>query len=185
MSDLAPKLAVSGRRRRAFTLLEVLLVLALIGLLATVLITGGTQLLNREPTSPDDIFWAAVQEARKMALKSETDAVLRFVDEQDKGKSFVITCGGTTKQFAVPKAGDLQITFLLPQTGGNTIMIAGTVLETEKLSAVTFYSDGTCQPFRTQFFRNGSAHIVSIDPWTCAQVLTTTDANGNPLPPSS
>ena len=175
----------SGPRRRGFTLLEVLLVLALIGLLATVLITGGAQLLNREPQSPDEVFWAAVQEARKMALKSETDAVMKYVDDPEKGAAFVVQCGATTKQFSIPKPGDLHVSFLSQQKGGQVIMVAGTVLETTKIETVTFYGDGTCQPFKIQFYHNGAAHIASIDPWTCAPVLTPTDSNGNPVNPTS
>jgi general secretion pathway protein H len=165
-------------RRYGFTLLEVLLVLALIGLLSAVLVTGGMQLLNNQPTSPDEVFWSAVQEARKMALKTEGDVVMRFVDDRENGKAFVVTAGGTSKSFPIPKAGDLEITFLAQQKGGAVIMIAGTVIETQKVDSVTFYADGTCSPFRVQFYRAGAVHLASIDPWTCAPVLTTDENQG-------
>ena len=163
--------------------MEILLVLALIGLLSAVLISGGAQLLSRTPLSPDEVFWSAVQEARKMALKSESDVTMRFADDKDKGKGFIVTNGASTKTLEVPKAGDLEVTFLVPQKGGRSIVIAGTVIETQKVEVVTFYADGTCSPFRVQFFKNGAAHITSIDPWTCAQVLTSADGNGS-LPTS-
>lgn len=169
-----PPRAATGRR--GFTLLEVLLVLALIGLLSAVLVTGGTQLLNHEPTSPDEVFWAAVQEARKMALKSEGEVVMRFVDDREQGKAFVVTSNSASKSFPIPKAGSLEITFLAQQKGGTMIMIAGTVIETQKVDSVTFYPDGTCSPFRVQFYRDGAVHLASIDPWTCAPMLTTDDA---------
>lgn len=164
--------------RRGFTLLEVLLVLALIGLLSAVLVTGGTRLLSTQPSSPDDVFWAAVQEARKMALRSDGDVVMQFVDDHEKGKAFTVTGNGTTKTFPIPKAGDLEVTFLAQQKGGTIIMVAGTVIETQKVDAVTFYSDGTCSPFRVQFFRDGGVHLASIDPWTCAPMLTSDDSSG-------
>ncbi len=173
------------RRSRGFTLLEILLVLAIMGLIASVLVGGAARLLTDRPVSPEEIFWKAVQEARKMALKNNDDVGLQFVsDDASKSKAFVVTDGNETKQFPVPAADNLEINFLAAQpTGGNMIMVAGTVLETQKV-AVTFYPDGTCTAFRTQFFRNGDAHIVSIDPWTCAPVLTPADPN-NPSAPST
>jgi general secretion pathway protein H len=156
----------------------VLLVLALIGLLSAVLIGGGAQLLNRKPMSADEIFWASVQEARKTALKQEADVTLKFVDDKDRGKTFVITGAEGAKTMPVPNPGDLEVTFLSAQKGGNMIMIAGTVIETTKMESVTFYADGTCTPFRVQFFRNGATHTTAVDPWTCAPVLTAADASG-------
>ncbi len=151
--------------------------LALIGLLASVLVGGAAQLLNNRPKSADEVFWASVEEARKMALKSGEDVTMKYVDDKDSGKAFVLTNGPATKVFAIPQAGDLEVSFLSQQKGGPMIMVAGTVIETKKVDAVSFYGDGTCSAFRVQFFRNGATHIASIDPWTCAPVLTTADAN--------
>ena len=178
--DAARIASRSGARgRRGFTLLEVLLVLALIGLLASVLVGGAAQLLNNKPMSADDVFWNAVEEARKMALKSDGDAVLTYQDDQEKGKAFVVTGASGSKSFPIPKPGDLEVTFLSGQKGGNLIMVGGTVLETQKIPSVTFYADGTCTPFRVQFFRNGATHAAQIDPWTCAPMLTPSDSTGS------
>lgn len=157
--------------------MEVLLSLAIIGLIAAVLVGGGAQLLNDRPVSPAEVFWSAVQEARKMALKSERDVSLRFANDKDKGKIFIVSNGESTKELPVPAAGDLEFTFHSQQKGGNLIMVAGTVIETAKIESVTFYADGTCSAFRAQIFRNGSAQMITVDPWTCAPVLTPTDPN--------
>ena len=168
-------------------MLEILLVLAIMGLIASVLVGGAARLLTDRPVSAEDIFWKAVQDARKMSLQSDREVSLQFVtDDTTKMQAFVVSNGIQTKQFPVAmKAGDnLEVSFLAAQpTGSNVIMIAGTVLETQKVN-VTFYPDGTCTSFRAQFFRNGDAHIVGIDPWTCAPVLTPADAN-NPGTPST
>jgi general secretion pathway protein H len=182
------------RRARGFTLLEVLLTLAIIALLATVLIGGSARLLSEQPVTPHEMFWKAVQEARKTALKTEHDIRLKFDKEK---KQFVLIDGfaptriatdGVTieevplKQFPIPGVGaDFSFDFLPPPSKGGSgrlIMVGGVIVDTQTISYVTFYSDGTCTPFRAQFMRNGASSTpLSIDPWTCAPVLTPADAN--------
>ena len=172
------------RSQAGFTLLEILLSLAIIALLGAVLIGGSARLLNDQPTSADDVFWAAVQEARKTSLKAGHEIRLKF--EREK-KRFVIVDGlapsvlasdGFTrvetplKEFPIAAAAsDLEIDFLVPTKGGNMILVRGVLLESQPAKFVTFYSDGTCSPFRLQIFHNGAAHTLAIDPWTCAPVL--------------
>jgi prepilin-type N-terminal cleavage/methylation domain-containing protein len=58
-----------GDPAAGFTLLEILLALAVIGLLSAVLIGGSARLLATKPLTPDDVFWKAVAQARKDALE--------------------------------------------------------------------------------------------------------------------
>ena len=75
-------------------------------------------------------------------------------------------------------AGDLTVDFLGASTkGGNTILVGGVLIEAKTIPYVTFYSDGTCLPFRAQFTRGGASSILAIDPWTCAPVLLPPDPN--------
>ena len=168
---------------RGFTLLEVLLSLAIIALIGSVLIGGSAQLLNDKPVSADDVFWKAVQEARKTALNSGREVRLTFLDDKDKdkGKAFIVDDGMAKQQFPVATGptDNLEVTFLSTQKSTNSILVGGVLLETQA-TRVKFYPDGTCTPFRTQFFRNGAQHILSIDPWTCAPVLTPPDPNAPP-----
>ncbi len=180
-------------RSPGFTLLEVLLSIAIVGLLAAGLVGSSARLLSDQPVTPAEIFWKSVQEARKAALKSGHDVRLKF--EKDK-KRFVLIDGlapstlaadGFTREetplktfpiSAAAAAGDLAIEFLGGGTkGGRVILVGGVMLETQTLPFVTFYSDGTCTAFRAQFSRAGGANILSIDPWTCAPVLTPVDPN--------
>ena len=167
-----------------FTLLELLLALAIIALIGTVLIGGSAQLLADRPVTADDVFWKAVQQARKTALKSGNEIRLTFTDDRDKGRAFVVTDGEAAREFplTMPSATDLAVTFLVAQKGGSAVLIGGTLVETQRIPFVAFYADGTCTAFRAQFQRNTGVHTVAIDPWTCAPVLLPPDPNAPVAP---
>jgi len=155
--------------------MEILLALALLGLLSAALVSGAMRLINGQPTTPEEIFWQATRAARQAALKSENDVQLSF---DPKERTFVVSGPKAPQTFELPAEGELAIDFLQPPTdGGGSVLVGGQLLETRTLPFVTFYADGTCSPFRVQFHANGPAHILSIDPWTCAQVLAPPDPN--------
>jgi prepilin-type N-terminal cleavage/methylation domain-containing protein len=162
---------------RAFTILEILLVLAIIGLLAGVLIGGAARLLNDKPTAVDDIFWLAVQEARKDALRHEREVYLRFTTDPEKGSAFQVVDGTEVQNFPLPPViatRDLKVDFLPAQKTGDAVVLAGVVVETQRSKFnVIFYPDGTCTPFRLQIARANGVELLAIDPWTCAPILNT------------
>lgn len=159
-------------RRAAFTLLEILLAIALMALLAGALVSGSAQLIGDKPATPEDVFWQVVQKARQAALTSEGEVRLSF---DAKEKAFVLGDGTVSKSFPVPPSKELTVDFLSAQTGGSTVLIGGALVDTQTMPFVTFYPDGTCTPFRVQFRAGGFARILTIDPWTCAQVLARAD----------
>jgi prepilin-type N-terminal cleavage/methylation domain-containing protein len=159
--------------RGGFTLIEILLVVALIGLISWILVGGSTALMT-DKASPDDQFWKATAAARKEALEEGKSVVMTY---EGKTKAFVLSDGSQTKTLPVTGADDLVIDFHPVKSDSSSMtLIGGTVVETEPLAAVTFYNDGTCTAFRVQLRSGGAAHILSVDPWTCAAVLSKSDA---------
>jgi general secretion pathway protein H len=175
--------------RCGFTLLEILISIALIALLVGATIS----MTPRSDTSmtADEVFWKALTEARKQALTTQQDIRLGF---DPKAKAFVIGANlgaqadanastptntgagtpisvGATKTFPVQFADKLTVDFLPATKSNSSMLLGGELIETDAMPFVTLYSDGTCTPFRVQFHSSGAARIISIDPWTCAEVL--------------
>jgi len=169
MPATASRSACEGSRR-GFTLLEVLITIALIALLAGVLVVGTNRLLRSKPLSADELFWVAANATRKEALLNNRDVRLRF---DAKAREFIsLSSGGETRYpFVVKETAELD--FLVPKSAGNgsAMLIGGDLVETQTLPAVTFYGDGTCSPFRVQFKTPAGTRVQEIDPWTCAPML--------------
>jgi general secretion pathway protein H len=161
---------VKRNSQSAFTLLEILLAIALVALIATALIAGSVSLLSEKTVSADDVFWQAASQARKTALEGGSEVTLSFNDDL---KAFIIDDGTAPRQLPVPGATkDLSVDFIAAQSNGADMeLIGGTLVDSQPMPSVTFYSDGTCSPFRVQIRKTGGAHILEVDPWTCAQKL--------------
>jgi general secretion pathway protein H len=158
--------------RAAFTLLEILLSLALIAMLAGVLITGAVRLIGDKPATPEDVFWKTVQEARGLALREERDIQVTFDPAE---KVFLVHDGKKPKEMPVPAGRDLVIEFLAASSNRSTVLIGGDLVESRPIPSVTFFADGTCSPFRLQIRNGGAGRTINIDPWTCARVLPKTE----------
>ena len=169
---LARRRKACGEARRAFTLLEILLAIALIGLLAGVLVTGSVNLLSDKPATPEDVFWKAVRQSRATALTAEREVRLSFDDKQ---QAFVLDDGSAPQVLVVPPAPGLTVDFLSPSAGRSSVLIGGDLVDTQTVPSVSFYPDGTCSPFRAQFRTGGAPHVLNVDPWTCAPVLPRLD----------
>ena len=155
--------------QRGFTLLEILLVIGLIGLLAGVLVGGSARLLADRPVTVEAVFWEAAANARRKALQQDRDVSLRY---DARERAFIANAAGSETRFPVP-AGEVKVDFLPASnpSGAGLVLIAGSLVDTRTLSAVTFYADGTCSPFRVQIATGGPARTLAIDPWTCAPAL--------------
>lgn len=162
------------RPDRGFTLIEIMVVIALLGALAAILAVGTSRLLLDRGESPVEVFWQAVGEARKQALQNEVDIDLRFDNEN---QAFIASTLLGEKTIPLPASSRMQLEFLGMAGGGPTILIGGRLVETSQLDQVTFFRDGTCTPFRARLTLDGEQpEILEIDPWTCAPVLRDEEA---------
>lgn len=154
--------------RRAFTLLEVILAIALLGLVASLFITGGSEMFRARQRTMVDVFWEAVQAARLQAVQEDTTVVLRF-DEKSKR----ILWGSTDESRGLDWPGrNLEF---LPTESRDTILLGGQLVDTGGLAFVRFHADGTTDRFRVQLTdANGQITRLELDPWTAAPVLRAT-----------
>lgn len=152
---------------RAFTLLEVMVTLALIGLLGGLVAGGASALLRERPATGEEVFRSVLGKARRQAVESLHDVRLSY---SAKDKQFKLTSVDGEKPIPVEMPGELQIDFLKQQRDG-TMLVGGDLVETGNLPFVVFYSDGACTPFRVQIRTGGPARTIAIDPWTCVPIL--------------
>tara|TARA_B110000305_G_scaffold32909_1_gene32090 strand:- start:20515 stop:21051 length:537 start_codon:yes stop_codon:yes gene_type:complete len=158
-----------GRGGSGFTLIEIVVVIALMGVLATVLAVGASRLMVDREESPEDMFWFAVGEARKFALQHEIDVTLSFHNDE---QVFIAATDLGTREVPLPSQQPITLDFLGVTAGEQTILIGGSLVEANLLSAVKFFRDGTCSPFRARLEIEGKQPLVlEIDPWTCAPIL--------------
>lgn len=153
-------------RRTAFTLVEMLLALALLALLSAVLINGASGFFQSKEAKPEDNFWQAITSARMQALEHEQIVSLHF--DQD-GATLVWSWIGGQESITMPIK---ELRFLSPEKTASKLL-GGVLVETDTLPRVRIYPDGTCDAFRAELISEGQPRtILQIDPWTCAQVLS-------------
>lgn len=156
------------RRRSAFTLIEMLLVLAVLALVGTVLINAAAGFFQQREGRPEDIFWQSVNAARQLALDENQPVSLRY--DQD-GHRLVWSAGEKNDSIALT---GISLRFL-PAQQSSRLLIGGVMFESDALARVRFYPDGTCDPFRLEIkIGDAAPRILPIDPWTCAPILRDT-----------
>lgn len=169
MAATAPRFAGG---RSGFTLLEVLITLALIALLTGVLVIGTNRLLSDRPKSADELFWAAASKVRQDALLNNREVRLSL---DLKTYEFVAYSEGVETRYPFVGKTTAELEFLAAKavgTSSSSILVGGNVVETQTIPFVMFYRDGTCSPFRVQLKSRNGVRVLEIDPWTCAQMLT-------------
>ena len=156
------------RGARAFTLVEIILALAVVVLVSTLLIPGASSMLREmSGEEPEQIFWDSVVAAREQALTSNRNVELRF-DKEKRQLRWSDDASSQPKE--LPPGVSVQF---LQTLVGSSILLGGQLVETQERPVLRFYADGTCDAVRVQVLRPGAPPLaLAIDPWTCAPVLS-------------
>ena len=163
------------RRRRAFTLFEVILVIALMAVAGTLFLVSVESLGKSSPADEfEGAFWRALAQAREQALTTRRPVELTF---DAKEKSFLLDGAGGPKTVPVPaevaaKEDDLGVTFSLELPSTDFVLVRGALVTRRPVEAVMVFPDGSCQAFAVEFQLRTYKHLVQIDPWTGAEMLT-------------
>jgi len=163
-------LSPTGRRpfrpaSRAFTLLEIVVALALLGLVAGLFISAGSEMLRARERTMADIFWEAVQGARLQAVQEDTTVLMSF---DEKNRRVVWRSGGSSHELAWPGK---KLEFL-PTERNDSVLLGGQLVGTGAMPVVRFYADGCADRFRAQLTDvAGQVTRLEMDSWTCAPVL--------------
>jgi len=166
----------------AFTMLEMLLVLALIGLLSTVAIKGVSGMLSSAPPTPKEVVAQMLAASRRYALSNECTVRMSYSDEKHALEA-AADDGTELPEMPLPTGASVQ--FLPVQTTDASGGASGSVFDavagsgaSADLPYITFYADGTCSMVKVSVQAAEKPPLnLAIDPWTGGQVLTRTTLN--------
>jgi hypothetical protein len=162
--------ALPVRPRAAFTLVEIVLVVALLGFIAALFLNSAADLFRVREPRLDEVFWQGVASARQLALETNQTVVLRY-----DGEKHVLawTAGSEAAPHTLAFPG--RLVEFLPVTEQGLVLLGGQAAETGALARVQFYPDGGCDAFRAQLTdAAGKRAVLTIDQWTCAPVIAAT-----------
>lgn len=166
---------------RAFTLVEVLLVLALIGLFTGIFVVNFESLLKEsESEAVESAFWLATREARTRALVDRVPQALRY---DEKGWAFVVDqdSGSNPRRFPISQENwspdvELEVFFQKRIPPSQYSLIAGELVELREIEHVRFFPDGSCTPFVVAIEVGAVERSIEIDPWTGSELVEVDDA---------
>jgi len=148
---------------RGFTLVEVLLVIALLAIFATLLLPGVNSMLQAANSrAPQQVLSETILAARGAALESGRTVELRYNSELRQ----LSWNGSAAKTETMPPGYKLDF---LPPESSSAILLGGQLVETGTVRRIRFFPDGTCDSFRARLqVEKNPAQLFMVDPWTCA-----------------
>jgi|UPI000697A1C7 general secretion pathway protein H len=147
--------------RAGFTLLEILLVLALLALLGSVMVGGAVSLLKaNEAKDPETALLKMMQTIRGEAVSKGTIIDLRPLPD-DGGFAW-----GESGVEVLPENKTVKVTLVAAEMARASLI--GGQLEEAPVKRLRFYPDGSCDPVRVQVRRGEARNVYAIDPWTAA-----------------
>lgn len=149
-------------RRPGFTLVEVLLVIALIALVSSAIVAGAGAIdrLQRESADAESTALAAFAAARRTAVTTAATVTIVHLPEERK-----LSWEGGAAQLP---DNDEEVS-LLPPVMESAFLVGGQLQE-NAITRVRFYPDGTCDAFRLKVRRGTQSRESLIDPWTTSPV---------------
>ena len=179
-ADTRGRSARAGRRRRrgadagarntcAFTLIEILLVLAVIALLSSLFLTGVAVLTARDEQTLEEVFDQAVREAKWRALDGGRPVTLEFDEEK---KAFVLRRSEEAiAEHPVQIGGEsARVRFFQQRPRDTYVLIRGELVQTDPVPRVTFHPDGSSTPFSVELSYGAETLRFPVDPWTGARL---------------
>ena len=166
--------SASVRVRRGFTLLEILLVLALMGAMAGLFVISLESMARTTPGEAlEGAFWSAIRQAREAAVKSRFPVTISF-DAKElefvvEGPDGINTASVDLETPVEPSKLDAVFTQALPSN--SFTLVRGRLVTEREIPSMKVFPDGTCQPVTVEFRFPGGTHRLSIDPWTCAEMI--------------
>lgn len=166
--------SASDRLRRGFTLLEILLVLALIGSVSSLVIISIGSIARTTPADAlEGAFWGAMREAREAAMRTRHTQEISF---DPKELHFLVTGGGfsSIESVSLEHASDadkLEAVFMQVLPTNSFTLLRGRLVTEREIASMLVFPDGTCQPVTVEFRFPGGTRRLPIDPWTCAELL--------------
>ena len=161
---------------RGFTLVEILLVIALIGMFTAIFVVNFESLVRQnEASAVETAFWQATRTARTRALIDRRTQALRF--DADAVSFVVEEAGGANRETFDVDQKDwasgtrLEINLQKRVPPSQFSLIAGDLVDTRNIPAAHFFPDGTCSPFLVNLKVGADDFTIEIDPWTGAELL--------------
>jgi len=163
-----------GSRSSGFTLFELLLTIALIGLLSTMFVWNINSMLKQgEIETLENTFWDAVEIAKRDSVFNRRPYTLRFDED---ALAFELVSGLEVQAFKVDTSDfggdtDVEVAFQeeLPENG--SVLIGGRLVTTREIEEVQFFPDGTCSPFGVNLQVADYEIHITVDPWTGAEMV--------------
>ncbi len=166
----------TGRAPRGFTLLEVLLVIALIAVAGSLFLVSLESLGKSSPADEfAGAFWRAMAQARESALASRRTVALRWDGETN---AFLLEGGGGARTVPVPADAigpdrECAAVFSEELPTNDYILVRGELVTRRPIPAVRIFPDGSCQAFAVELVLGAAKQRMIIDPWTGAEMLPT------------
>lgn len=163
--------------RAGFTLIEVMLTIALIALLSTVFVYNISSLLrDTDIRSLENEYWRAVDAAKTKAVYGQKPYRVEWLPKET---AFVISSSGDTQRFEMDTSalGDVEVEVVFEEASAENsfILVDGQLVRQREVTDVTFYPDGTCTPFSVTLRIGDYMNQFKMDPWTGARLVESDD----------